>query len=232
LADAAARRSRGTDGVAEPMDTTSGRATGPAFARRARPVRECMLNPQSSDSNGRKGDPVRAVVLASAFMLLVALGVATAQAQDGSIVASGINNCGQRDAVPEPEYCTVTPIYGGPSPATEAVLIAPAEYSGAYYTVTVRTASNAPMPGVVVKFIFGSQVDLCGSPVPNQIQAMTGMNGVANLYLRGGGCLTNIGDACRVTANDIEIRTIRGVRSMDNADHQTSQPDLAVDPVA
>jgi hypothetical protein len=130
---------------------------------------------------------------------------------------------------PDPARCIVSPIYGGPNPATEAVFIAPQNYSAAYYTVTVRDSQGVPVPASIVRFVFDPQIALCDAPTPNEIRVTADSAGVARVYLKGGGCLTDVANACRVLADDVEIRTIRGVRSVDNEGHSSSVPDLVVD---
>jgi len=132
--------------------------------------------------------------------------------------------------VPDPTYCTVTPIYGGPLAADECVIIHPANHASNYYTITVHNSSDAAIPGAVVKVQFTAGILVCGTPTPIH-EVIADGSGVANIYLRGGGCMTNVADACRFLANDIQIRVVKGVRSTDNGDHNLNAPDLAVNAV-
>jgi hypothetical protein len=130
-------------------------------------------------------------------------------------------------SVPDPGFCTITPIYGGPAAANEALLICPADYVGSYYTITVHNSSDAAIPFAVVKIVLDAQILTCSTPVPIH-EVTADVNGVAHMYLRGGGCLTNVANAVRIYANDLPIRTILGVRSPDNGAHTLCAPNLAV----
>jgi hypothetical protein len=132
--------------------------------------------------------------------------------------------------VPDAGFCTVSPIYqpaGNTDPALEALLVCPANYAGSYYTITVHNSSDNAVPNAIVQFIFDSEIMVCGTPIPIH-EVTADLDGVAHLYLRGGGCLTNKTDAIRVLANGVQIRMFKGVRSPDNADHILSFPSLSM----
>jgi len=134
--------------------------------------------------------------------------------------------------VPDPAFCSLSPIYGNVGvPAEEAVIVIPtntALWEGAKYTITVHNSSDLPIAGAVVQVTFAPSIAICPSAVHSGV---TDANGVWITYFRGGGCLTNVGQACVVTANGIQIREVRSVRSQDNGDHTTSQPTLNCDTV-
>lgn len=137
--------------------------------------------------------------------------------------------------VPDPQYCTVSPIYGlVGTPAREVVIVAPpyaagtGHLPGTQYTIHVANASNLPIVGASVSISFHASIRVCPASLHTGV---TDASGDVSIYMTAGGCLTNVAGACVVTANGVEIRNIRGVRSVDNGDHALSQPDGYVDTI-
>jgi len=130
--------------------------------------------------------------------------------------------------VPDPLNCTITPLLGPgipQVPATQVAFLAPGNLSGTTITITVRNHANDVIPNASVVVVFHTDISICTTA---NHTATTNALGVCTIALRGGGCLTNVTDACRVIANGIEIRNLRYVRSPDNDDHAASAPDGAV----
>jgi hypothetical protein len=168
--------------------------------------------------------------MALASVLLALFGVASAQVQDGSIAARGSSAQSQYDnpsplrlAVPDPQYCTVTPLLGNPAvPSSQVAFLAPGDINGTTITITVRSSSNAPIAGAAVFVSFGFGIKTCTTAVH---AATTDTSGVCTIALRGGGCLSGVWGACVITANGVEIRNLRNVRSPDNNSQTLSAPD-------
>jgi hypothetical protein len=141
--------------------------------------------------------------------------------------------------VPDPAFCHVSPIYGVVGNAAREVVIVSPPYNsylghltGTQYTIHVANSSNAPIVGAAVAVSFSSAVPNAIRVCPSaQHTGVTDVNGDVQLWFTAGGCLTNFAGACVVTANGVEIRVVRGVRSPDNGDHSLNQPDGYVDTV-
>jgi len=116
-------------------------------------------------------------------------------------------------------YCSVTGDLNG------TVLIAPGPLAGTTLTVSVRNAQNVPIPNAIVQIWFDQQIRLCAGGPP---YAVTDAQGICQLQLRGGGCVTSTLPVCGVTANGVEIRVYMRVRSPDNGAHDHSAPDGTV----
>lgn len=122
--------------------------------------------------------------------------------------------------VPDPSKCTVTP------DLNNGVLIAPGNLSGTTLSVTVRNASNNPIPNANVSVVFNSAIRICTNAVHTGV---TNASGFCSINLRGGGCInTATTGACVVIANGIQIKAYVKVKSPDNASHDTSVPSGSV----
>lgn len=118
--------------------------------------------------------------------------------------------------VPDPTKCVVTPDLNG------GCLIAPGSLSGTTLSITVRNASNNPIPNATVQAVLNAAIGKCTTAVHT---ATTDANGFCTINLRGGGCINAaIPGACVVVANGIEIKNYNKVKSPDNASHTTSVP--------
>lgn len=118
--------------------------------------------------------------------------------------------------VPDPSKCSVTP------DLNNGCLIAPGNLTGTTLSITVRNASNNPIPNANVSVVFNSAIRICANAVHT---AVTNAAGQCTINLRGGGCI-NIATtgACVVIANGIQIKGYVKVKSPDNASHDTSVP--------
>lgn len=133
--------------------------------------------------------------------------------------------------IPDPQLCSISPIYGLVGiPGREVVIVSPWDgyqyLTGTQYTVRVATSSGAPIAGSVIRVEFHPSIIPCPDA---QHSAVTDWNGEARIWFTASGCLTDVAGACVITADGIEIRQIRGVRSPDNGDHYVAQPDGAAD---
>lgn len=129
--------------------------------------------------------------------------------------------------VPDPTKCTIQGLLGpvGGAPSTKVALIAPGPLAGTHLTITVRNSSNNVIPGAAVSIIFGAGPLVCG----NAIHSVTANgSGVANIDMRGGGCLTGVSGAATIIANGVILMDVFNVRSPDNASHTVCVPDLSV----
>jgi hypothetical protein len=125
--------------------------------------------------------------------------------------------------VPDPSNCEVTP------DLNNGVLICPDNpvlLNGTTYTITVRNASNNPIPNAAVVFELGAEIAVCTTFVDN---ATTDANGVATIILRGAGCIHNQANAAVVKANGIVIKTFNYVKSPANGGTTTNAPLESVD---
>jgi len=131
--------------------------------------------------------------------------------------------------VPDPTYCSVAPLFGT---VNQGVIIAPGNLAGTTLTITVKNSSNVAIPNATVAVTFMNQpnqhIGICTSAVHT---ATTQSNGTCTIALRGGGCLMNTVGACIVTANGVEIKNIKFVKSPDNGAHLLCSPDGHVDTV-
>jgi hypothetical protein len=147
--------------------------------------------------------------------------------RSGSYRGDGIscdpNPCPLRRAAPDPQYCTVTPLLGNPSvPSSQVAFLAPGSINGTTITISVKSSSNAPIPGAAVFVSFNFAIKTCTTAVH---AATTNASGVCTITLRGGGCLSGVAGACVITANGIQIKSLQNVRSPDNNSRTLSAPD-------
>jgi len=127
-------------------------------------------------------------------------------------------------SVPDPLYCTVSPLLGPGSPqvpATQVAFIAPGPAAGTTITITVKNYLNVAIQNASVVVTFNNAIKTCTTAVHT---ATTNAQGVCTISLRGGGCLSGTAGACVITANGIEIRNLQFVRSPDNDSHTASSP--------
>jgi len=131
------------------------------------------------------------------------------------------------ETVPDPAKCTVLVLLGppNPTPAQKVALIAPGPLNGTHLTITVRNGNNNVIPGAVVDVFFDQAIAICSNAIHHVIADNLG---VANVDLRGGGCLINFAGACTIVANGATILDVFNVRSPDNASHTASVPDKFV----
>jgi len=125
--------------------------------------------------------------------------------------------------VPDPQYCTVTPLLGPrpspsepPYPATAVAFLSPAVVGGTTLTITVKNHSNAVIPNAAVSVSFDAAIRTCPGVSHT---ATTDGSGVCHITLRGGGCLSEVLGACVIVANGQEIKNLNFVRSPDNNSH-------------
>jgi hypothetical protein len=120
------------------------------------------------------------------------------------------------DEIPPIYHITVTPDYDG------SVLVAPGPINGTTYTVTIRDDLYQPMPGLVVEFLFHTEIRICAGAVHHGV---TDENGSCQITLRAGGCIPHpTPGACEVRANGVQIYMFEKVKSPDNASNDASEP--------
>jgi len=118
--------------------------------------------------------------------------------------------------VPYPPNCAVTPWDG----LNGVVLCPDNTYLGqniipaSFGTLTVRNQANNPIANasVIVSFLPAGPYCFCPSMV---YTTTTNGSGVANLTLRGGGCVRNTDQACVIRANGVVIRDYYNAHSPD-----------------
>lgn len=125
--------------------------------------------------------------------------------------------------VPVAEYCSVTPLLG--PIGSQVAFLAPGNLSGTTITISVHNGSDVPIDGATVVVSFNSEIGVCTTATHT---AVTAGGGLCTISLRGGGCLSNVLGGCSITANGVEIKNLKWVRSPDNNNHTLSQPDGAV----
>jgi hypothetical protein len=124
---------------------------------------------------------------------------------------------GMANPVPDPPNCRVMPCdILGPG-GIGGVLVCPsgpAPIPGTQVTVTVLSSSGNPMQGIYVQVTFPpGSIRLCSSD-PETWRGITDSQGIWRKDFSGGGCARG-DNACVITANGIEIRAYRYVRSPD-----------------
>ncbi|MCA9727285.1 MAG: hypothetical protein R3E12_03085 [Candidatus Eisenbacteria bacterium] len=103
-----------------------------------------------------------------------------------------------------------------PADALEGLVFSPTMPSPApasVNTITIRNASNQPMPGVLVEVVRGGPWNLCSGVT---LMGITDAAGRAVITLGGGGmCLDDVGSASLITANGVTVRRYSNVKSPD-----------------
>jgi hypothetical protein len=128
--------------------------------------------------------------------------------------------------VPDPTQCSIVPLLGPVGqPQNQVAFLAPGNLSGTTITITVRNNTGGAIANATVSVAFNSQIRTCSTASHT---ATTNTQGVCTISLRGGGCLSATSGGCVITANGVEIRNLRFVRSPDNGSDTASLPDGTV----